>query len=71
MSPARWTRGVFGRPYPQRAVPLSTPELPVSAFLRTVAVPWGGALVVLVVGLVEFVLDTRGPGCRPRWRCWG
>ena len=27
------------------------------AFLRTVAVPWGGALVVLVVGAVEYLLD--------------
>src|SRR3954467_15547901 len=37
------------------------PERPrspsVPAFLRTVAVPWGGALVVLVVGVVEFLLD--------------
>jgi len=34
----------------------------VPAFLRTVAVPWGGAVAVLVVGLVEFLLDSRGPG---------
>ncbi|MCF6507554.1 sensor histidine kinase [Blastococcus sp. MG754426] len=32
------------------------------AFLRTVAVPWGGALAVLVVGAAEFLLDPRGPG---------
>ena len=31
------------------------------AFLRTVAVPWGGAAVVLVVGAVEFLLDQRTP----------
>src|SRR3954447_5678110 len=41
------------------------PERPrspsVPAFLRTVAVPWGGALVVLVVGVVEFLLDTSSP----------
>jgi signal transduction histidine kinase len=29
------------------------------AFLRTVAVPWGGAALVLVVGLVEAALDER------------
>ena len=29
-------------------------------FLRTVAVPWGGAAVVLLVGVVEFLLDGRG-----------
>jgi signal transduction histidine kinase len=33
----------------------------VPAFLRTVAVPWAGALVVLVVGVVEFLLDTSSP----------
>jgi hypothetical protein len=32
------------------------------AVLRTVAVPWGGAVLVLVVGVVEFLLDARGPG---------
>ncbi|MGY1709256.1 sensor histidine kinase [Geodermatophilus sp. SYSU D00758] len=32
------------------------------AFLRTVAVPWGGAAVVLLVGVAEFVLDARSPG---------
>ncbi|MGY2081546.1 sensor histidine kinase [Modestobacter sp. SYSU DS0657] len=32
-----------------------------SAFVRTVAVPWGGALLVLVVGVVEFALDATGP----------
>ena len=31
-------------------------------FLRTAAGPWAGALAVLVVGAVEFVLDSRGPG---------
>jgi signal transduction histidine kinase len=31
-------------------------------FLRRVAVPWTGAAVVLVVGVVEFVLDSAGPG---------
>ncbi|MGY1601346.1 sensor histidine kinase [Geodermatophilus sp. SYSU D00815] len=31
------------------------------AFLRTVAVPWGGAVVVLVVGVVEFLLDAALP----------
>jgi signal transduction histidine kinase len=31
-------------------------------FLRTVAVPWAGAALVLVVGVVEFLLDPRGPG---------
>ncbi|MGY1857597.1 sensor histidine kinase [Modestobacter sp. SYSU DS0290] len=31
------------------------------AFLRTVAVPWAGALLVLVVGSVEFALDASGP----------
>ena len=30
------------------------------AFLRTVAVPWAGTLVVLVVGAVEYMLDGRG-----------
>jgi signal transduction histidine kinase len=34
----------------------------VPPFLRTVAVPWTGAAVVLVVGVVEFLLDQRGPG---------
>ena len=29
-------------------------------FLRSVAVPWGGTAVVLLVGVVEFVLDGRG-----------
>jgi signal transduction histidine kinase len=29
----------------------------VPAFLRTVAVPWGGTLVVLAVGTVEYLLD--------------
>ncbi len=29
-------------------------------FLRTVAVPWGGAALVLVVGVVEALLDDRG-----------
>src|SRR5690349_15896824 len=38
------------------------PGAPVPAFLRTVAVPWGGAAVVLVVGVVEFLLDGRGAG---------
>jgi signal transduction histidine kinase len=32
------------------------------AVLRTVAVPWGGAALVLVVGVVEFLLDAREPG---------
>jgi signal transduction histidine kinase len=32
----------------------------VPAFLRTVAVPWSGALAVLVVGTVEYLLDGRG-----------
>jgi signal transduction histidine kinase len=61
MSPARWTRTVAGRPYPQRAPSVVTiPEPPVPAFLRTVAVPWSGALAVLVVGTVEYLLDGRG-----------
>jgi signal transduction histidine kinase len=34
----------------------------VPPFLRRAAVPWAGAAVVLVVGVVEFVLDARGPG---------
>lgn len=29
------------------------------AFLRTVAAPWGGSAVVLVVGVVEYLLDSR------------
>jgi signal transduction histidine kinase len=33
----------------------------VPAFLRTVAVPWGGTAVVLVVGVVEFLLDGSAP----------
>src|SRR3954467_7933966 len=41
------------------------PERPrspvVPAFLRTVAVPWGGAAVVLVVGVVEYLLDGSPP----------
>jgi hypothetical protein len=31
----------------------------VPPFLRTVAVPWGGAAAVLLVGAVEFLLDGR------------
>ena len=31
-------------------------------FVRRAAVPWTGAAVVLVVGVVEFLLDDRGPG---------
>jgi signal transduction histidine kinase len=34
----------------------------VPAWLRTVAVPWAGAALVLVVGAAEFLLDDRGPG---------
>jgi signal transduction histidine kinase len=34
----------------------------VSPFLRRAAVPWTGAAVVLVVGVVEFLLDAQGPG---------
>ena len=37
------------------------PEYRVPAFLRTVAVPWGGAAVVLVVGVVEYLLDGGRP----------
>src|SRR3954454_18167482 len=33
----------------------------VPGFLRTVAVPWGGTAVVLVVGVVEFLLDGGAP----------
>ena len=61
MSPARWTRTVAGPPYPQRAPSVvAIPEPPVPAFLCTVAVPWSGALAVLVVGTVEYLLDGRG-----------
>src|SRR3954469_6392444 len=60
LSPARWTRGAARRPYPHRAPSSATSRrTPCPAFLRRVAVPWTGALVVLVVGVVEFLLDGR------------
>ena len=73
-----YQRRAAGRPYPQQAPTVPEPlERALPAFLRTVAVPWGGAALVLVVIVssayrpvrASSTRSTRGQGkCGADWR---